>query len=70
MARAAVGFGLLFFDLHILVTGEIREGKGANATYIHFSDHPKTFVLTLIAVTIGAVWGLTTARKRYLMHDK
>ena len=70
LGRAAVGVGLLFCDLHSLVTGSIQEGKGPNATFIHFSDHPKTFVLSLVAMAAGAIWGLTTARQRYLMHDR
>ena len=70
LARVAIGLGLLLFDMHILITGAIQEGKGANATHIHYSDHPKTFTLTVIMVTLGAVWGLVTARQRYLMHDR
>ena len=70
LARVAIGLGLLLFDMHILITGAIQEGKGVNATHIHYSDHPKTFTLTVIVVTLGAAWGLVTARKRYLMHDR
>jgi hypothetical protein len=68
LAYAVIGFGLLFFDLHIFVTGAIRIGKGRNGTYIHFSDHPTAFALTCILATLGTVWGLSNARKRYRMH--
>ncbi len=68
LARAAFGLGLLFLDVHTLATGTIRVQKTGNGVYIHFSDHPTAFVLTCILTTLGAIWGLTTARKRYLMH--
>ncbi len=69
LARAAIGLGFLFFELHILVTGAIRVGKAGDGIYIHFADHPRTFVLACIAVALVAAWGITNARKRYLMHD-
>lgn len=70
LARAAIGLGLLFFDLHMIFTDSIRIDKAGNGTYIHFADHPKTIVFTCILVTLGAVWALANARKRYLMHDE
>jgi len=70
LARAALGLGLLFFDLHIIFTDSIRIGKAGNGTYIHFADHPKTLVFTCIGVTLVAIWALSSARKRYLMHDE
>ena len=70
LARAAAGFGLLFCDLHRRVTGSIRDGKGPNATFIHFADHPKTFVRSLVVMTAGMIGGLMTARQRYPMHNR
>lgn len=70
LVRAAIGLGLLFFDLHIIFTDSIRISKAGNGIYIHFADHPKTMVFTCIGVTLGVIWALTTARKRYLMHEE
>lgn len=70
LARAALGLGFLFFALYTIVTGAIRISKAGNGTYIHFSDHPNIFILTCILAMLVAVWGLTNARKRYLMHEK
>lgn len=70
LLRAAIGLGLLFFDLHIIFTDSIRIGKAGNGTYIHFADHPKTLIFTCIWVTLGAVWALRSARYRYLMHGE
>ena len=70
LVRAVFGLGLLFFECHTLFTGAIQINRHDPRVYIHFSDHPKTFVLTCIAVGIGALWALSSARKRYLMHDE
>jgi len=69
LARAALGLGLMFFDLHTVATGAIRTSKAGNGTYIQFSDHPQAFVLTCIGAAVAALWALTSARKRYLLHD-
>ena len=70
LARAALGLCALYFALHAIITGAIRVDKAVPATYIHFSDHPKTYALTCIAALVAAAWGLADARARYLMHDR
>jgi hypothetical protein len=68
LARAALGLGLLFFALYTCITDSIRVSKAGDGVYIHFADHPKVFVATIVCVVFVAVWGLASARKRYLMH--
>jgi hypothetical protein len=68
LARLAFGLGLLFFDLFTLSTGSIRISKAGAGTFIHYSDHPLTFVLTCSLAAVGGIWGIFNARKRYLMH--
>lgn len=49
-------------------TQSLLLGGSSGEVYIHFVDHPKTFVATIVGATVVAVWGLTNARTRYLMH--
>jgi hypothetical protein len=68
LVYAACGLGLLFFALHACFTDSIRISKAGDGIYIHFSDHPKTFVVTVVGEALLGAWVLATARKRYLMH--
>jgi hypothetical protein len=68
LARAALGLGLLFFATHTFITDSIRISKAGDGVYIHFADHPKTFVVTIVGTVLVAAWALANARKRYLMH--
>ncbi len=42
--------------------------KAGDGVYIHFADHPKTFVVTIVLAALVAAWAFADARKRYLMH--
>jgi hypothetical protein len=68
IVATVAGLALLFIDLHTIFTGTLKVGKGVNATYIHFSDHPKTFVFSCISLTLMALAALSFARGRYRMH--
>lgn len=70
LAFGLTGLGLSFFILNTLITGAVRVSKSADGVYIHFSDHPKTYVLTCIIASAGAVWAFREALNRYQMHDK
>lgn len=70
LVRALLGLGLLFFAVHTVVTDAIRISRAGDGIYLHFSDHPKTFVVTCIGSALAALWALRDARKRYRMHEK
>jgi hypothetical protein len=68
LARAALGCGFLFFALQVYFTGAIRIGKTGDGVYIHFADHPKTFVMTIALDALAAAWAFSDARRRYRLH--
>jgi len=70
LARAALGAGSLFFAFHTFITDSIRLRKTGDGIYIHFADHPKTFIATIVGAAVVGVWGLTNARRRYRMHGE
>ena len=70
LAFLVLGLGLLFFDLHTIVTDTIKLGKRENAPLIHFADHPKTLFFTFVWVTLIAIFSLKIAREKYLKHDQ
>jgi len=67
VVRLALGVALLYFDFCALSFGSIRMGK-ASGTFIHYSDHPLTFILICGLAALGGILGLLDARNRYLMH--
>lgn len=69
MAFGAIGLGLSFLLINTFITGSLQISKRGDDRYIHFADHPKTFVLSCLMMIAGAVWAFAIARKRYLMHD-
>ena len=69
LARAAMGLGLLFFCLHSLITGAMKVSKAGDGMYIHFSDHPKLFVMTCVGTAIVGIWMLVDAHRRYRRHE-
>jgi len=66
----AFGLAFLFFASQVLSTGSIRLSKAGAGRFIHFSDHPITFVLVCVLAAAGGILGLLNARQRYLMHDE
>ena len=69
LAHAALGMGLLAFALHVFITDSIRVSRAGDGVYIHFADHPKTFVTTVVCTLLASGWNLVSARKRYLKHS-
>ena len=65
---ALIGLAFLIFDLNAIFNGSLKLGKGVNASYIHFSDHPKTFIFACLCLSLIALATLSFARDRYLMH--
>lgn len=68
LARAVLGLGLLFFALYTYISDSIRISKAGDGIYIHFADHPKIFVVTIVFVALASAWALASARKRFRMH--
>jgi len=68
LVRAALGLGMLFFALYTYITDSIRISKAGDGVYIHFADHPKTFVVTIVLAALVAAWAFADAWKRYLLH--
>lgn len=68
IVRALLGLLFLFEFFLTMLHGAIRVSKAGNGEYIHFSDHPKTYVLICILSFGTGVLLLLNARTRYLMH--